>query len=302
VTDLDNLGVSLSLPSGWEGRVFRRPASGEVSASAADGPAAPAGQTTNAVVHVATIPLPPGVGDFASGAVEDLGLSDALIVLFEYDREAATQPLFAAEGMPTSLALADFSPGTLQRSLRGQAGVQLFFHEAGRAFCLYVVLGSYQNRARVVPGVNQVLATFTISDVTSPSGGDTVVDVIRARPDLATFVALLDESGVAATLASARAVTVFAPVNAAFDDTELAALRADPALLRRTVLQHIADERIPIDDLTSRSSVATEAGGVVPVAATAASVMVGGAALTLPPLDAANGLVYVTGGVFDVPR
>jgi len=128
VTDLDNLGIRVNLPRGWEGRVFRRPAAGEVAAEAADGPAAPPGQTTNAVVHVATISLPPGVGDFASGAVENLGALDALIVLFEYDREAATTPLFAAEGMPRVLTPADFSPTMLQRALRGQAGVQLFFH------------------------------------------------------------------------------------------------------------------------------------------------------------------------------
>ena len=46
------------------------------------------------------------------------------------------------------------APAVLQRAIRGQAGVQRFFHESGRAFCLYVVLGAYSNRQQVVPEVN----------------------------------------------------------------------------------------------------------------------------------------------------
>ena len=36
----------------------------------------------------------------------------------------------------------------------------MFFSEEGRAFCLYVVLGSYRRRHDVVPEVNAVLATL----------------------------------------------------------------------------------------------------------------------------------------------
>ena len=71
-TELAAHGIEVSLPSGWEGRVFRRPAAGEVASADAglEGePAAPA-ETTHAVLHVSTIALPLGIGDFASGAVE----------------------------------------------------------------------------------------------------------------------------------------------------------------------------------------------------------------------------------------
>jgi hypothetical protein len=165
MTDLVAHGIEVTLPSGWEGRLFRRPSAGEVSASAADGPPAPAGETTHAVLHVSTIALPIGVGDFASGAVEKLGNDDALIVLFEYDPASADQPLFRAEGIPRGLRPDEFSPGVLQRSIRGQAGAQIFFHDSGRAFCLYVVLGSFANRRTLVPAVNRVLATLTIEQL-----------------------------------------------------------------------------------------------------------------------------------------
>ena len=58
MTDLTAHGIEVTLPIGWEGRVFRRPAAGEVSATAADGPPAPEGETTHAVLHVSTIALP----------------------------------------------------------------------------------------------------------------------------------------------------------------------------------------------------------------------------------------------------
>jgi hypothetical protein len=164
MTDLAARGVGVTLPAGWEGRIFRRPASGEVAASAADGPPAPPGEVTNTILHAATIPLPPDAGDFASSAVPALGPGDALVVLVEYDAANASAPLFAqVSPVPRRVAPDDFSPRTLQRALPGQAGFQRFANEAGRAFCLYVVLGAFRNRARVVAGVNAVLATLTIA-------------------------------------------------------------------------------------------------------------------------------------------
>lgn len=181
MTDLTAHGIEVTLPTGWEGRVFRRPSAGEVSAFADDGPPAPAGETTHAVVHVATIALPAGIGDFASGAVDKLSPDDALIVLFEYDPASAQQPLFKASGIPRTLAEDDFSPNVMQRAIRGQAGVQRFFHEAGRAFCLYVVIGSFANRRRLVPGVNDVLATLTI-DPLDATGEPTIGSTTTSAP------------------------------------------------------------------------------------------------------------------------
>jgi hypothetical protein len=185
VTQLVAHGIEVTLPAGWEGRLFRRPAAGEVATADADGPPAPSGETTHAVLHVSTIALPPGVGDFASGAVDKLGPNDALIVLFEYDPASIDQPLFKAEGIPTQLSEDAFSPNVLQRSIRGQAGSQQFFHDAARTFCLYVVLGAYTNRRKLVPVVNQVLATLTI-DQLGASGTTTTVPPATTAPEPST--------------------------------------------------------------------------------------------------------------------
>lgn len=167
-------GLAVQPPPGWEGRIFRRRQAGELSAQAeAPGPAAPAGEQTFPVVHVATIPLATDVADFVSDAVEHLGPTDAIVVLKEYAPANATARLFDATGLPQSLDPDAFDPRVLNRQLAGQAGLQHFFNDSGRAFCLYAVLGGYQRRHDVVPGVNAVLRTVQIDPAGTASAAPT---------------------------------------------------------------------------------------------------------------------------------
>lgn len=145
---VDRLGLAVDVPAGWDVRVSRRPAA--------------EGSTANPVMHLANFALPERRGDFGSGAVERMRPDDVLVVLFEYDEEATSTPLFAQRGRPRP-APADFSPRQLQRTLPGQSGVQYFYSEAGRAFCLYIVLGSHGRRAALVPSVNALLGRLTVA-------------------------------------------------------------------------------------------------------------------------------------------
>jgi hypothetical protein len=188
VTELVAHGIEVSLPAGWEGRLFRRPRDGEVAAQDAhiEGePAAPQ-ETTNAVLHASTIAVPPGVGDFASGAVDKLGPNDLFVVLFEYDPASVETELFKTAGIPRVLTADDFSPNVMQRAIRGQAGSQKFFNEQGRAFCLYVVIGSFARRDALVKRVNEVLTTLTIEPLGASShatpGSTTTVPPTTAAP------------------------------------------------------------------------------------------------------------------------
>lgn len=156
-------GLGFAAPGGWEGRIFRRAEAGEVQAADVPGPSAPPGERSFPVVHAATIPIPADAADYGSDLVADLGPDDAFVVVKEFDPADAGQPLFAARtGIPREVSPADFSPSMLQRALEGQGGVQVFCNEAGRAFCLYVVLGSYDKRHTTVPRVNEVLATIHV--------------------------------------------------------------------------------------------------------------------------------------------
>ena len=87
---------------------------------------------------------------------------DAFVVLLEYDPSSVGTALFARVGMPRAIDPDSLSPSVVQRQIAGHAGTQLFFSDHGRAFCLYVVVGAYRNRGRLVPKVNALLSGVTI--------------------------------------------------------------------------------------------------------------------------------------------
>lgn len=142
-------GMAVDPPGGWEVRIARRAGRQQP------------GEQTPAVLHAATVPLPEQRGDFGGDVTPLLGREDVFVSLFEYEPEAARTALFATVGRPRPTA-ADFSPAQLQRTIRGQSGRQYFFQEAGRAFCLYAVLGSHARRAPLVARLNPLLDTLVL--------------------------------------------------------------------------------------------------------------------------------------------
>lgn len=152
---LSGYGIRAALPEGWEGAIAldRDPDSVELAGI---------GASLQPVAHLASFALPPDRGDFGSGAVELMRSDDVFVALVEFAPEEATSALFATEGLPRRLDPRAFDERSLQRGLAGQAGLQVFFHEQGRAFCLYVVLGDIEDAHRLVRNVEQVLATVTI--------------------------------------------------------------------------------------------------------------------------------------------
>lgn len=151
-------GLSVRVPSGWDGSITRAP--GDHS----DLDLADVGRlgTSNPVLHVASFALPTVRGDYGGGAVERMRPHDIFIALVEFDPQARSTPLFGAEGLPTSLQPAMFHRSTMHRPLPGASGHQRFFHAADRAFALYVALGAHRLRARLVPRVDRVVSTLRI--------------------------------------------------------------------------------------------------------------------------------------------
>lgn len=154
-------GITVALPERWEGRLYLRSrGADETEHHAAYGWP---GEQANPVLHLANFALPPSRGDFGTGAVEVMGEPHAFISLFEYGTEEAGRPLFEARGLPR-LTVRDFAPNQLQRRLPGQLGCQRFFTEQGRAFCLYVVLGSQRHAVSLVQEVHEVLAQLRVGE------------------------------------------------------------------------------------------------------------------------------------------
>lgn len=148
---LDGRGIRSELPSGWEGQLD------EGLQLLADGAVRPT------VAHLANFPLMPGRGDFGGGAILAMQPGDALIVLYEYGPESVGTALFAAQGAPRYVESGDFDRDVLHTRMPGMSGLQRFFTHAGRAFCLYIVVGSHIDRADVLAEINSVLAALEIS-------------------------------------------------------------------------------------------------------------------------------------------
>jgi hypothetical protein len=143
VSRLAAYGISLELPSGWEGNAFRHEG----------------GEPT---VHVASFPLPRVDGEFGTRATGSMPRDGLFLALTEYrvaDDELGSG-IFAGS-RPRSLDPGLLSAHTLLRPVAGQRGLQRFFSATGRAFCLYVVAGSDGGR-RLEAG-NAALASLEIA-------------------------------------------------------------------------------------------------------------------------------------------
>lgn len=149
-------GIGAGLPTGFEGRIFKRQGSGVEVASA--------------VAQFATFALPAEVGDFGGGAVNLMGNDDIFAVLFEYGPDSLGTRLFAHQGRPRALAPSDFQPHVLRRGLTGQSGTQWFFTEGDRPFTFYAVLGSHARRSVLVPRLNRLLGGLTVVPAPAPVG------------------------------------------------------------------------------------------------------------------------------------
>ena len=147
---LTRSGVEIDLPDGWDGRIYRREAE--------------EGAVTRRAMQAASFALPPNLGDYAVGAVERMQTEDMLVVLLEFDPDSAGQGLFANEGLPTDMGPDDFSPAAMPRAVPGRTAAQWFFSLGGRAFCLYVVLGSHRERANLLPLANTVVGTIQVTE------------------------------------------------------------------------------------------------------------------------------------------
>jgi hypothetical protein len=145
------MGLAVTPPAGWEAAIYRRP---------------PAhGAQTYPILHAATVALPADRGDYGAGVVELLGPNDVFVSILDFGPDAARSPLFSGLTAVPGLTPDAYRPRQLQRTIRGQAGVQRFFSMAGRGFCLYSVIGSVGNRVVLTARANEVLGTIRVGSL-----------------------------------------------------------------------------------------------------------------------------------------
>ena len=151
-------GLSASVLPGWDVRIQKR----EQSTDLVPASDLPMGGFVHPVMHAATSPLPSARGDYGSGYVETMRSLDVFVCLAEFDDEAGQTPMFE-DGQPLAVRTADFHPDAQQRVIAGMCGTQRFFATSGRAFCLYVVLGSWVQRKVLTSEANRFISTIRIS-------------------------------------------------------------------------------------------------------------------------------------------
>jgi hypothetical protein len=142
-------GVELPVPTGWEAR----------GGGSADAPTSAARRSLERpYVHLANFALSSPRGPYGSGVVGGMGSDDVFVALVQFLPESAHTRLFADVGIPRRLRDGDFSSSSLQRTLKGQLGVQRFFSDSSRALCLYVVMGGVPALRQTLPTLNEILA------------------------------------------------------------------------------------------------------------------------------------------------
>jgi uncharacterized surface protein with fasciclin (FAS1) repeats len=130
----------------------------------------------------------------------------------------------------------------------------------------------------------------------SASAEGNIVETAVAAGKFDTLVSLVEEAGLAETLATGGNFTVFAPTDAAFAKVPkktLAALKADPAKLKAVLLYHVVKGELRANRVVKRSSIETLNGASVMIKVTRGVVKIDNARVIQPNVDASNGVIHV---------
>ena len=139
-----------------------------------------------------------------------------------------------------------------------------------------------------------------------------VLELLGKDENFSIFMELLEKSGVEASLKHVdQSVTIFAPTNDAFKELSASDYKElmeteDKAMLNRIVGAHILPQEVSMGDFETNQiitsaegdEIAVETVGVQGAAAQGpGSVIIGGAAIVRPDIQASNGTIHVVNNV-----
>jgi len=148
MTVLSSHGITIEVPNGWEGRMFV--------------PDVPPPAVNLPVLHLTNTVLTHERSSFAPELAARGGGTGALVALLEFEHTLADRGLYAPQSIDLPLGRDRFHPRALQVPSLVQEGHQRFFSRHGRAFCLYVVLGTGSGADHRLHTVNEALASLRI--------------------------------------------------------------------------------------------------------------------------------------------
>lgn len=129
----------------------------------------------------------------------------------------------------------------------------------------------------------------------SASTQGNIVETAVGAGKFDTLVSLVEQAGLAETLATGGDFTVFAPTDAAFAKVPkktLAALAADPAKLKAVLLYHVVEGKLRANRVMKRTSIKTLNGASVTIKVTRGVVKVDNARVVQANVEASNGVIH----------
>lgn len=133
---------------------------------------------------------------------------------------------------------------------------------------------------------------------------DPVATAAGNNPLLTKLVAAVTAAGLADTLNSQPAITVFAPADPAFaalGDAKFAELAADPATLGKILQFHVVGKRYDADGLEAAGTVKALTGQDLKISGTGDALTVNGAPVLCGNIPTKNATVFVIGQVLAPP-
>ena len=145
-------------------------------------------------------------------------------------------------------------------------------------------------------GLSGIPASAGEASQPEKAASETIVQIAVSDPDLSTLVKALTDTNLVKTLEGAGPFTVFAPTNSAFSKLPaglLDYLLANPSILKQVLLYHVAAGR----DVLSPVPLKTLQGELVFPAfrygTRGLTVTVNNSVVTVKPVDASNGVIYI---------
>lgn len=160
-----------------------------------------------------------------------------------------------------------------------------------------IVLTALATLALAVP-----TATAAPAEPQTPSRS--IAAIAGQTPQLSTLLSLVKKAGLAKTLSSPGAYTVFAPTNAAFAQLPKATLDSlgkNPAALKRVLLYHVVSGKVPAAKVVTLRSAKTLAGPTVRIRVSGKTVRINAARVAKADVKASNGVVHVIDRVLVPP-
>ncbi len=123
-----------------------------------------------------------------------------------------------------------------------------------------------------------------------------VVDTAAGVADLSTLVSLVQAAGLVDALKDAEDITVFAPVNSAFDKLPRSVSRAierDPSILTKILLFHVSPDRLSSSEVVATRRIDTLTDQDIRVRAAGKKVFVDRAQVIATDIDTDNATVHL---------